>query len=48
MKKKIKKTYTLLPKTVAIIERLAEQEQRNENSVVDIAIQKLDAMKKAS
>lgn len=37
--KKIKKTYTLEPETVAIIERMAKDEKRNENSVVDRAVQ---------
>lgn len=38
-KKKVKKTWTLDPKTVAIIEAKAKEDQRNENVTVDILIQ---------
>jgi len=36
---KIRKNYTLEPKTVSIIKQLAKKEKRNFNTVVDILIQ---------
>ena len=33
--KKIKKTWTLLPETVKLIEKWAREEARNENTIVD-------------
>jgi len=38
MKKKIKKTWTLLPETAKFIEDKAKEESRNENAVVDLLV----------
>lgn len=45
---KVSKHLTLEPKTVEIIKRIAEEEKRKENSVVDMAVQAYAAKKKAA
>jgi len=44
--KKIKKTWTLLPKTVKAIRELSKMEQRNENVIIDRLV--LEAAKQAA
>lgn len=46
--KKIRKNISIEDKTVEIIKRIAEDEKRTESSVIDLAVQHLDKMKKAS
>jgi len=43
--KKIKKTWTLEPATVKIVERWAKEQKRNENAIIDRLVQ--EAAKKA-
>lgn len=45
---KVRKNISIDDTTLEIIKRIAEDEKRTESSVIDIAIQKLDAMRKAS
>ena len=45
---KIRRNYTLEPKTVEIIERIAKEEKRKFNSVVDLAVQQLEAARQAA
>jgi len=45
---KIRRNYTLEPKTVEIIERIAKEEKRKFNSVIDLAVQQLEAARKAA
>ncbi len=45
---KIRKNVSLEKKTTEIIKQIAKDEKRTESSVIDLAVQQLDAMKKAS